>query len=70
MIELLRKNVRFEWSDGCQKSMNELKQRLTTTLVLTFSDNSSDYVIYSDASLRGMGCVLVQNGRMISYIYR
>ena len=60
--ELLKKNVRFEWSKEYQKSMNELKKRLTTALILTLPDDSSDYVIYSDASLRGMGCILMQNG--------
>ena len=68
--KLLKKNVRFEWSEECQKSMDELKRRLTTAPVLTLPDDSSDYVIYSDASLRGMGCVLMQNGRVISYLSR
>ena len=66
--KLLKKNVRFEWSEECQKSMDELKRRLTTAPVLTLPDDSSDYIIYSDASLRGMGCVLMQNGRIISYL--
>ena len=61
LYKLLKKNVRFEWSKECQKSMDELKRRLTTTPVLILPDNSSDYIIYSDASLRGMGCVLIQN---------
>ena len=38
--------------------------------MLTLPDDISDYVIYSDASLKGMGCVLMQNGRMISYFSR
>ena len=59
MTKLLKKNVRFEWSDECQKSMDELKRKLTIALILTLPDDSSDYVIYSDASLRGMGCVLM-----------
>ena len=50
--------------------MDELKRRLTTTSVLMLSDDNSDYVIYSDASLRDMGCVLMQNGRVISYLSR
>ena len=50
--------------------MDKLKRRLTTAPVLILPDDSSDYVIYSDASLRGMGCVLMQNGRVISYLSR
>ena len=57
--KLLKKNVRFEWSEECQKSMDELKRRLTTAPILTLPNDSSDYVIYSDASLKGMGCVLM-----------
>ena len=57
--ELLKKNVRFEWSEECQRSIDELKKRLTTASVLTLSDDSSDYVIYSDASLKDMGCALM-----------
>ena len=57
--ELLRKNVRFEWSKEWQRSMDELKRRLTTALVLTLPVDSSDCIIYSDALLRGMGCVLI-----------
>ena len=48
--------------------MDELKKRLTTASVLILPDDSSDYVIYSNASLRGMGCVLIQNGWVISYL--
>ena len=69
LYKLLKKNVRFEWSEECQKSMDELKRRLTTAPVLTLSDDSSDYVIYSDASLKGMDCVLMQIGWVISYLF-
>ena len=65
--ELLKENIRFEWSEECQKSIDELKKKLTIAPVLILPDDSSDYVIYNDASLRGMGCVLMQNGRIISY---
>ena len=66
--ELLKKNIKFEWSEECQKSMDELKRRLTIALVLILFDDSSDYVIYSDAPLKGMGCVLIQNRWIIFYL--
>ena len=62
LYELLKKNVRFEWLEECQKSMDELKRKLTTAPVLILPDDSSDYVIYSDASLKDIGYVLMQNG--------
>ena len=52
------------------KEYGRIKEELTTAPVLTLPDDSSDYVIYSDASLRGMGCVLMQNGQVISYLSR
>ena len=38
-----------------------------TTLVLTLPDGTKDMVLYTDASLRGLGCVLMQRGKVIAY---
>ncbi|KAI5334636.1 hypothetical protein L3X38_024769 [Prunus dulcis] len=54
----------------CEKSFNELKTRLTTAPVLTLPDDSGNFVIYSDASQQGLGCVLMQYGRVIAYASR
>ena len=70
MIELLRKNVEFEWTEERQQCMDELKRRLTSAPILTLPDDDSEFVIYSDASLNGLGCVLMQNGKVIAYISR
>ena len=50
MTNLLKKNVGFLWSKECQRSMDELKRRLTTAPVLMLLDDDSDFVVYSDAS--------------------
>ena len=50
--------------------MDELKEILTTAPILTLPDDEGKFVIYSDASWNGLGCVLMQNGRIISYISR
>ncbi|KAI5351508.1 hypothetical protein L3X38_004399 [Prunus dulcis] len=63
LTHLTRKGVKFEWSDECQKSFNELKTRLTTAPVLALPDDSGNFVIYSDASQQGLGCVLMQHAR-------
>ena len=68
MTNLLKKNVEFVWSEECQRSMDELKKRLTTTPILMLPDDDSDFVVYSDASQRGMGSMLMQNERVVSYI--
>ena len=59
MRRLLQKNVRFEWSEKCQGSFEKLKAFLTEALVLTHPTYGKEYVIFSDASLNGLGCVLM-----------
>jgi hypothetical protein len=50
MTELLKNNAKFEWSQACEKSFQELKKRLTTAPVLTLPDIKKDFVVYCDAS--------------------
>ncbi|CAL2276558.1 unnamed protein product [Prunus armeniaca] len=70
LTRLTRNGVKFEWSDECEESFNELKTKLTTDPVLAFPDDSGNFVIYSDASGQGVGCVLMQHGRVIAYTSR
>lgn len=43
---------------------------MITVLVLTISKHSEGFVIYSDASKQGLGCVLMQHGKVIAYASR
>ena len=61
MSRLLQKNVKFEWSEKCQISFDKLKAFLTEAPVLTQSTCGKEYVIFSDTSLNGLGCVLIQD---------
>jgi ribonuclease HI len=70
MTELLKKEKKFVWTEACEKSFQELKKRLTTAPVLTLPDNQRDFVIYCDASRQGLGCVLMQDGRVVAYASR
>lgn len=47
-----------------------LKKRLVTAPVLTILDSSKSFVIYSDASKQGLGCVLMQEVRVVAYASR
>ena len=58
------------WKEKCEKSFQELKQRLITALVLTIPSGTGGFVIYSDASQKGLGCVLMQNGKVVAYAFR
>ncbi|KAL0539710.1 hypothetical protein IC582_023926 [Cucumis melo] len=48
----------------------ELKQKLVTAPILTVPDESGSFVIYSDASKKGLGCVLMQQGKVVAYASR
>ena len=67
LTNLLKKDHKFEWSDTCQHSFKELRHRLTTAQVLTLPSGKDGYVVYNDASRQGLGCVLMQDGRVIAY---
>jgi hypothetical protein len=67
LTKLTRKNERFQWIDDCEKSFQELKKRLVTAPVLIIPKGSKGYVIYSNASHKGLGCVLMQHGKVIAY---
>ena len=62
--------MKFEWTDECQESFERLKTCLTTTPVLTLPTSNGGYVVYSDASKKGLGCVLMQHGKVIAYASR
>ena len=51
--------MRFEWSEKCQASFEKLKVFLSEALVLTQPTYGKEYVIFSDASLNGLRCVLM-----------
>ncbi|KAG5235399.1 Retrotransposon protein, Ty3-gypsy sub-class [Salix suchowensis] len=67
---LTRKEVKFVWSEECEGSFQELKKRLTFAPVLALPLGTEGFVVYSDASKRGLGCVLMQHGCVIAYASR
>jgi len=54
------------WSEKCQQNFEELKRRFTTAPVLVLPDLSKNFSIYCDASRLGLGCVLMQEGRVVA----
>ncbi|KAK5773358.1 hypothetical protein PVK06_049664 [Gossypium arboreum] len=70
MTKLLQKDVKFEWSKKCQKSFDQLKTYLTKTPVLVQPESGKEFVVYSDASLNDLGCVLMQEGKVVAYASR
>jgi ribonuclease HI len=70
MTELLEKGKTFEWTSRREASFQELKKRLTTAPVLTMPDMEKPFSIYCDASGKGLGCVLMQDGHVVAYASR
>ncbi|KAH9744611.1 Endonuclease [Citrus sinensis] len=63
LTNLTKKNVKFNWDEACEKSFQELKRHLVTAPILTLPSEGGGFVIYSDASRKGLGCVLMQHGK-------
>ena len=70
LTRLLQNNVKFEWSEKCQSSFEKLKAFLTEASVLTQPTYDKEYMIFSDASLNELGCVLMQEGKVVAYASR
>ena len=70
LTRLTRKGVKFDWDDKCERSFQELKDRLVTAPVLVLPMVEVGFVVFSDASRQGLGCVFMQNGRVIAYASR
>ncbi|GFZ10840.1 hypothetical protein Acr_22g0002380 [Actinidia rufa] len=65
----LRGKIPFEWNEKREKSFQILKKRLVSAPILACLPTDG-FTIYSDASHRGLGCVLMQHGKVIAYASR
>jgi len=70
ITKLLRKTTKFEWTPECEDSFQELKKHLASTPILAIPEGNEGFVIYSDASKKGLGCVLMLTDRVIAYASR
>ncbi|GKC50035.1 putative reverse transcriptase domain-containing protein [Tanacetum coccineum] len=70
LTKLMRKGEKFIWNEEQEKSFEELKRRLVSSPVLTLPSGTGRYQIYSDASKKGLGCILMQHGKVIAYASR
>ena len=70
LTKLLRKGVKFEWDDKCQSSFEQLKKILAEASMLTQPTSGRECAMYSDALKIGLGCVLMQDGKVVAYASR
>ena len=70
LTRLTKKSVVFRWVPEQQVAFETLRQRLCEALILTLPEGVDDFVVYCDASVTGMGAVLMQRGHVIAYASR
>jgi hypothetical protein len=70
ITELLNKGNKYVWSEACDEAFKHLKKLLNTSPVLTQPNSTKPFDVYCDASGTGLGSVLMQEGRVISYSSR
>ncbi|GJX91468.1 putative reverse transcriptase domain-containing protein [Tanacetum coccineum] len=67
---LTQKSKTFDWGEEQENAFLTLKDKLCNTPVLALLDGPEDFVVYCDASGLGLGCVLMQRGKVIAYASR
>jgi len=70
LTQLTRKDHPFAWTEQCEGSFEELKRRLTNDPVLTIPGTNQSFEVFCDASYQGLGCVLMQNKKIVAYASR
>ncbi|GJY14376.1 putative reverse transcriptase domain-containing protein [Tanacetum coccineum] len=72
MTKLTQKKVKFEWGDKIkqERAFQLLKQKLCSVPILALPEGSEDFITYCDASKKGLGAVLMQREKVISYASR
>nr|GFD00366.1 putative reverse transcriptase domain-containing protein [Tanacetum cinerariifolium] len=67
MTKLTQKKGEFEWGDKQEAAFQLLKQKLCSASILVLPEGSKDFIVYCDASIKGLGAVLMQREKVISY---
>jgi len=70
MTRLLQKDEKFVWTPECEEAFHKLRILLTSAPVLAQPDIEKPFDVFCDASGVGLGCVLMQEGRVIAYASR
>ncbi|GJW10073.1 putative reverse transcriptase domain-containing protein [Tanacetum coccineum] len=70
LTSLTQKNKKYEWGMEQEDAFQTLKNNLYDAPILSLPDGVEDFVVYCDASNQGLGCVLMQRGKVIAYASR
>ncbi|KAJ0950618.1 putative nucleotidyltransferase, Ribonuclease H [Helianthus annuus] len=70
LTSLTQKNVVYSWGTKQEDAFQLLKQKLCSAPILSLPEGTEDFVVYCDASIQGLGCVLMQREKVIAYASR
>ncbi|GKC89314.1 putative reverse transcriptase domain-containing protein [Tanacetum coccineum] len=70
MTKLTQKNVKFDWGEKEEAAFQLIKQKLCSAPILALPKGSENFVVYCDASHKGLGTVFMQNEKVIAYASR
>nr|GEV55279.1 hypothetical protein [Tanacetum cinerariifolium] len=68
--EVGSESVKFDWGEKAEAAFHLLKQKLCSALILALHKGSENFVVYCDASHKGLGAVLMQKEKVIAYVSR
>ncbi|GKA02263.1 putative reverse transcriptase domain-containing protein [Tanacetum coccineum] len=70
MTKLTQKGIKFDWGEKEENAFQLIKQKLCSAPILALPKGSEDFVVYCDASHKGLGVVLMQREKVIAYASR
>ncbi|GJU71633.1 putative reverse transcriptase domain-containing protein [Tanacetum coccineum] len=70
MTKLTQKSVKFDWGEKAKAAFQLLKQKLCSAPILALPEGSKNFVVYCDASHKGLGAILMQKEKVIAYASR
>nr|GFB59176.1 putative reverse transcriptase domain-containing protein [Tanacetum cinerariifolium] len=70
MMKLTQKSVKFDWGEKAETAFQLFNQKLYSASILALPEGSENFVVYCDASHKGLGVVLMQKDKVIAYVSR
>ncbi|GJT53211.1 putative reverse transcriptase domain-containing protein [Tanacetum coccineum] len=70
LTKLTQKNKNYIWGEEQESAFQLLKQKLCEAPILALPEGNNDFIVYCDASLQGLGAVLMQREKVIAYASR
>ncbi|GKC39078.1 putative reverse transcriptase domain-containing protein [Tanacetum coccineum] len=70
ITKLTQKSIKFDWGEKAKAAFQLLKQKLCSAPILALPEGSENFMVYCDASHKGLGAVLMQKEKVIAYASR